>query len=187
LGSAPKLFQNRLNAHVVDSRGKSFGGGEEMAYEQETINYLSKEIETHSNNQMVFRSRVNLSVFLGPFIILGYLLIGTKGFSFAWKRDPLSIIAIALVCFCFLAMGYITGRIEDSILGQCNKWRELIAGLQKPPAIGLEPKDLVYALGKRELTRGYMIVYSLQLLSLSCIVYLVLHVGVMPPAAKLAP
>src|SRR5258707_2916914 len=125
-GFRTKFFQNRLNAHVVDSRGKSFGGGEEMAYEQETINYLSKEIETHSSNQMLFRSRVNLSVFLGPFIILGYLLIGSKGFSFAWKWDCPSIIAILLVCLCFLAMGYVSGGIEESIHAQCNKWRGLI-------------------------------------------------------------
>jgi len=31
-----------------------------MAHEAELIEYLSKEIETHTNNLMTFRARINL-------------------------------------------------------------------------------------------------------------------------------
>jgi hypothetical protein len=39
------------------------------------IEYLSAEISTLATNTMTFRSRITFSIFIGPFLILGSLII----------------------------------------------------------------------------------------------------------------
>jgi hypothetical protein len=49
-----------------------------MPHDDKLIEYLSKEIEIQSSNTMTFRTRANLSVFLGPFVLLGSV-VASKG------------------------------------------------------------------------------------------------------------
>ena len=45
-----------------------------MAHEAELIDYLSKEIETQTTSLMTFRARINLAVFVGPFVLMASLV-----------------------------------------------------------------------------------------------------------------
>src|SRR5690349_24087169 len=103
-----------------------------MAHEEKLIEYLSKEIETQTNNLMSFRERINFAVFIGPFVLLGATLYG-KGLSHvnwagmslvAWIVLAISFVGVILS---YLTMGVACSLIEVHIWQQCNKWRERIA------------------------------------------------------------
>src|SRR5712692_8143636 len=124
---------------------------------------------------MLFRTRANLSVFLGPFVILGYLLIATKGFSVSWRPDILTKVATFVLFACFIGMGFVSGQIEDSIRNQCNRWRAVIARLQKEQSPTLQDADLLY---NGNYTFGYLIVYFLLAISFASVIVIILHLKV---------
>lgn len=134
-----------------------------MAREEYIIQHLSKEIETHTNSITVFRSRVHLSVYLGPFVVFGYFVVTAKGLPASWTIDTLTWVAIVVVCVCFLALGLFCASVEEHTWNQCNRWRMLIARLQKvdPPLLG--DNDLVF---NQTLKSAYLIAFLLLLLSL---------------------
>ena len=85
-------------------------GNREMENKKELIEYLSKEIETHTTTMSAFRLRIAFTLFVGPYIALGTYLVAKNG---------------ALVCF----FGFCAGLtiIEEHTWKQCNRWRNLIA------------------------------------------------------------
>jgi len=132
-----------------------------MAHEDKLIDYLSKEIETQTNNLMAFRERINFAVFIGPFVLLGATLYG-KGLPHvnwgavtrtAWVALVLSSLGVILS---YLTMGSVCCLIERHIWKQCNKWRERIAQISSGDNKGLTPQDLEF---EEHLKRGYVWVY----------------------------
>jgi hypothetical protein len=49
-----------------------------MTHEDALIDHLSREIETHTKNMMTFRARINFAVFVGPFVLLGSIMVSAK-------------------------------------------------------------------------------------------------------------
>lgn len=146
-----------------------------MAHEEHIIQYLSKEIETHTNNLMVFRTRANLAVYLGPFVVFGYLIVATRSFSISVPPDPVTWAAVVLLCLCFLALGWTCGKVEEHTWDQCNRWRVIIAQLQKRPPPLLEDDRFVF---KNRLMRAYMFAFFLLLLSLITIMTIITRLEV---------
>jgi hypothetical protein len=109
---------------------------------KEIIEYLSKEIETVTNGMMVFRSKISFAVLVGPFLILGTLVYAAKGLRIATEFGTAGWIAIGIVFFCYLALAFLSGRIEEDGWRQCNEWRKLISALQKNPAVELDEKNV---------------------------------------------
>ena len=99
----------------------------DTAEKEKLIDHLTKEIEVQNNNMMTFRTRANLPVFLGPFILLGSVVIGQKQTPQGLSIDALTITAIVGLAASYLAMGLAAARIELSMAKQCDKWRDLIA------------------------------------------------------------
>jgi hypothetical protein len=143
-----------------------------MAHEDKILDHLSKEIEAYSHNAMIFRTTANLSVFVGPFVILGYILVGTKGVFVSWQPDTLARVALLVLGVCFIGLGIIAGQIEDSMSDQCNKWRAIIARLQREPTPTLQHGDLIHV---PRFTRGYAITYALLLVSLTSVIVVIRH------------
>jgi hypothetical protein len=100
---------------------------------KEIIEYLSKEIETVTNGMMVYRSRVSFAVFGAPFLILGTLAYAFKGLNISRELHYLDWIAVGIIAFCYLALAFLSGRIEEDGWRQCNQWRKLISEFQKDP------------------------------------------------------
>jgi len=109
-----------------------------MAYEAQFIEHLSKEIETHTNAIMSFRTKIAFTVFVGPFILLSSVLLSIEKLPtlpkcpsglagiLASLRQPLLILLAT-----YLLLGLISGLIEAHMWAQCNRWRRLIVWLSE--------------------------------------------------------
>lgn len=109
---------------------------------KDVIAYLSKEIETVTNGMMVFRSKVSFSLIVGPFVNLGTLLYAAKGISINTKLGVSAWIAIVTVLCRYLALMFLSGKIEEDGWRQCNTWRRLISDLQKDPTMEINNQNV---------------------------------------------
>ena len=147
-----------------------------MAQEDKLIEYLSKEIETQTNNLMTFRERINFAVFIGPFVLLGATLYG-KGLpnvhwgevtSKGWVGITLSFVGLILS---YLTMGIACSLIEVHIWKQCNKWRERIAEISSGHNTGFTLEQLKF---EHRIKRGYLVVYLAMIIAFGSAITLVL-------------
>jgi len=98
------------------------------------VEYFSTEISTLTTNMMTFRSRITFSIFIGPFLILGTLIILsakeplTYGPITGWSLKMWAALLVALLGF--ICLGVISGKIEQGALVQANQWRKCIVLLQ---------------------------------------------------------
>jgi hypothetical protein len=141
---------------------------------EKLIDHLTKEIEVQNNNMMTFRTRANLPVFLGPFIVLGSVVIGQKQIPQGLRIDALTIIAIVGLAASYLGMGLAAARIEISMAKQCNKWRDLIAKIVTDETAITEniQRELNYTpVGYR----GYAAVYFAMFVGFICVLTIILH------------
>lgn len=143
-----------------------------MALDQELLVYLSKEIETHTNNMMVNRSRASLAVFIGPFAVLGSFLFGTKGASVPLRIDTVAVVVGLVACLSFLGLGYMSARIEEHVWNQCNRWRAIIARLYQGGK-EIQASELEF---KHNLRWAYLACYSFMLLSFVSVVFFLARV-----------
>ena len=145
-----------------------------MAQEDKLIDYLSKEIETHTNNLMTFRARINLSVFIGPFALVAALLFRNdipRGINL-WSAKTL--IAGTLLALIYLTLGWVCCSIEVQIWRKCNEWRQLIAGLSSGNITSVKPSEL--RIKDNKLRRAYLVVYSLMIVAFPCVGILISQV-----------
>jgi hypothetical protein len=130
-----------------------------MANEAEIIKHLSKEIETQTNCMAQFRSRVNFTIYIGPFLLLGALIIKKDGPLANFSAILDATWALALLAVAFLGQGFFCGLIEHHSWQQCNRWRELIADLRTSPSSEIIPA--VKITFKERLKLCYLAVYAL--------------------------
>jgi hypothetical protein len=156
---------------------------------KEIIAYLSKEIETVTHDMMLFRSKITLSVLLGPFLILGTLVYAAKGVPFSRRLGVAEVIAVVFVCACYFAIAYVAGRIEEDGWRQCNVWRKLISELQSDPTASMNErnvrKDKAEVDPVNWMKWSYLIAFALLLFSFFGSLFIILRVW--PPPAPAAP
>jgi hypothetical protein len=143
---------------------------------EKLIDHLTKEIEVQNNNMMTFRTRANLPVFLGPFILLGSVVIGQKQTPQGLSIDALTIGAIIGLAASYLAMGVAAARIEISMAEQCNRWRDLIAKIVTDDSTIAEniKHEIKYTpVGYR----GYLAVYFSMFVGFICVLIIVLRLS----------
>jgi hypothetical protein len=133
-----RLLHGRSEAQDIYARVTGTSDGK---YAEKVIEHLSKEIETINNNMTVFRTKISLAIFLGPFLLLGSVIIGAKGVAIAIKADFLFWLAVIGLVGCYLLIAYIASRIEQQAGEQCNEWRALIAQLYIDPSKSLTALD----------------------------------------------
>ena len=85
---------------------------------------------------MTFRSRIAFSVFIGPFLILGSIIVSSSknGLNLSFNSTKAWIAAL-IAAAAFWALGLISGRIERGSWDQCNQWRQCIIKLQNDNAL----------------------------------------------------
>lgn len=118
---------------------------------QAIIDHLSKEIETMSNNTITSRNRISFSLWVGPFLLLGSLIVGSEKGGYVlnnpgWEAWAI-LIGASLLFFGMIA--YIIGQIEEGAWDKCNEWRECIIHLQNGGKIEFNKKEKPTPAGKR--------------------------------------
>ncbi len=105
---------------------------------RDVVQHLSKEIETTTNGMMTFRTRIGFGLLVGPFLLLGSLIVGAKGQPVAIHLRWYGWLALPIVVLCYLGIAYIASEIEAQAWEQCDRWREMIGDLCKTPSIEID-------------------------------------------------
>jgi hypothetical protein len=141
----------------------------------EMINYLSKEIETLAKNTMDARSKISFSLLIGPFLVLGSIIVSTP--KTGWSpglHSPSAWIAAGVAVCAFWALGIIAGHIEEGAWQKCNQWRQCIIKIQNDVALSedqLEELILEQTVVKK-VARAYTGVFLLILITFGATAYL---------------
>jgi hypothetical protein len=146
-----------------------------MPHDDKLIDHLSREIETHTNTLMTFRARINMAVFVGPFVLLGSLLVAAKGIPRDITIDGWTVASIVGLALSYITMGLACAVIEAHIWRQCNVWRRLIAKVTNGSTTKITEVDLVFP---ESLHRGYTIVYLAMILAFGCTMYIVSRITI---------
>ena len=108
-----------------------------MGFPKERIEHLSKEIEAVTANLMTFRTRIGFTVLIGPFIIMGSVLLATDGKVTVPKCDYLFIVSLIISVVSYFFLGLYGAQLDKHMSDKNNDWRQAIIELSK----GKEPMD----------------------------------------------
>jgi len=145
----------------------------------ELIRHFSREIETLTSSIMTFRIRIAFTVYIGPYLLLGSIIVGTKG-NFTLNTDSIWVwLAIAVASALYFGLGIGAGRIEKQAWRQCEKWRRVIIELASGP--GHASTALLEAANYTELgdkvESSYKKTFALFLASLYAIGFIVANIS----------
>lgn len=129
----------------------------------EVIKHISAEITTHAEFLNTLRSRMGFTVLVGPFLVLGSVLIGTKSLptSLAWPPTHMWQWALLALAFtCYLGLGWYGGRIDKNVTKICNGWRSTLLPLASGQSV-LQQQSLEFPL--RDIVGAYLLGYALGL------------------------
>lgn len=146
-----------------------------MICEDKLIDHLSREIETHTKNMMTFRARINFAVFVGPFVLLGSIMVSAKGVPRGITPDKRTILAAIVLLMSYILMACTCAAIERQMWRRCNKWRRLIARIVLNDSVAISEEDLVFPESVR---LGYALVYTAIIIAFGCAVWIVSRVHV---------
>jgi hypothetical protein len=93
-----------------------------MQLEDKLIEHLSKEIETQTDNLMTFRTRVSFAALIGPFFLLGSLLVAAKRIPKARNGWPIAG-GLLLMILSYLTLG--GGKFDRTSRALAAACREL--------------------------------------------------------------
>jgi hypothetical protein len=147
-----------------------------MAYlKEELIKHLSDEIVNITQTTITFRTKIAFFTWVGPFIILGALVVATKG-SFAMPLNCLTILMIIVIGGCYLGISYVCSRIEQHSWDLCNQYRSVIFRVSKGDNIKNINKNELAAKNE-DYPQTYMIAYVLIFISAVCITILLVNLS----------
>ena len=89
----------------------------------EIIKHLSSEIVAQSEYLSILRSRVALTVLVGPFVVFGSFLLATKGAQLSSQLSKLQLIAGGVAAAAYIALGGYGAFLDGQITDQCDRWR----------------------------------------------------------------
>lgn len=149
---------------------------ESLPLRAELINHLSKEIEVLSTNVVTTRLKAAFTVWIGPYLLLGAVLIRQQQ-NHPIALDYSVLLAVGIIFVLYLALAYAAGRIEHYVSAKCNEWRDLIAALSFESELNIErARQLLrdkYLEDKVQ--KAYMTIWLLMSLAFASILYLVWH------------
>jgi hypothetical protein len=111
--------------------------------QEKIIEHISNEIQKVIETTMTLRTRIAFIAWIGPFILLGSLLVATKGLFRIPAGDPVFRAAVAATCLCYLLLGYIAARLEQEARDRCNNLRQKLVRYSKLQSVNdLNDTDL---------------------------------------------
>ena len=150
---------------------------EEDKIKEKYIEHLSKEIEITINNLYTFRMRSAFTVWIGPFILLGAVIVAGKSSIFSGE-GAISItsgggmmVAAGLSFAAYMALGIGAGRIEKANWNRVEALRELLSeatGLTKEDQRKFQDKKI-----PKYILRSYVGVFVAISVVFGCAVYII--------------
>ncbi len=146
------------------------------ATREKIFEYIIKEIETNTQNLSSFRSKTNFNVYVGPFILLGAIIVSKQEALLTSFQKNLSSIPfwmpfMLIVFYWFL--GFICSQIERHIWARNEKLRNLIVKLQDNK-FELSFEDLEF---KAHIRASYIAVYGVMILIFVLILFILLKLS----------
>jgi hypothetical protein len=143
------------------------------------ISHLSKEIEILSTNMVTTRLKATFTFWVGPFLLLGALVIRPQPISIPIRFDlPLgwSLLLLGLI---YLVSAYIGGRLEHYAATKCNEWRDLIAqaSLESTLALNDVRRLLLDSYLPQRVRLAYLAVFALTFSSFGIILFVLIHLS----------
>src|ERR1039457_3222648 len=90
------------------------------------IEQLSKEIQSSADSVTSLRTQYGFTVWVGPYIVLGAIIVATKGLFTVDVHSFHFRVGLVVGISCYLALGYVAGRIENFAHERANQWRRCI-------------------------------------------------------------
>ncbi|GEM_PF-2613934 len=154
-----------------------------LNHQKELIEHLSREIQSYTKAMMDFRSRINFTLYVGPFVLMGSYLIATRDSSFCIVWDTFTIFWSIFLGIIWLLLGLTGSILEEHIWDKCNEWRRLIFQLQSNNPVVLTQEDLIF---EHHLRRCYILVH-LNLLASIVLVLVILNHQPAPTSSTTTP
>lgn len=145
------------------------------------IQYLSKEIETTSHNIMEFRTKIGFALLVGPFLLLGSLVVSAKGQPIVFNLKGWGWLAVAVIAVCYFGIAFVGSEIEAGAANYCNRYRKMIAALRSNPTLEIRQEQLE---APQHIRAGYMWGYGLLFFSVVATVFIVKNTGTPEPSAR---
>lgn len=115
------------------------------------VTHLSKEIEIANTQLVEQRTKNNLFVAFGPFLLLGGLASNAAALETLRHANPCHLTLVAILSVAaYSCLGMIAARVEQQIWNRANHCRQLLA-----EQTGLSRNDLVFS------TDGLFALYAL--------------------------
>ena len=126
---------------------------------EKLIEHLSKEIQTVTETTMTFRTRIAFFVWIGPFLILSSIVVGTKGLFRVDLHDFWFQLAMAAFSISYIGLGVLGWLIEHGAWKRCDVLRRKIieyAKLESVNSIKPEDKDILHPDMTKRVGYGYL-------------------------------
>lgn len=113
-------------------------GAAEEPLRGELIKHISAEIVTHQEWLATLRSRMGFTVLIGPFFVLGSVLIATKSTptTMHWPTECSAWAPFIGAILCFLGLGVYGAYLDKHGTEQCDVWRAKLVSVAKGESIG---------------------------------------------------
>lgn len=82
-------------------------------------------------NLMTFRTRIGFSVLLGPFIVMGSVLIATEGRLVRPTLDWYFGTAVCAAAMAYFGLGVYGAMLDKQMTRQCDRWRKAIIAISQ--------------------------------------------------------
>lgn len=117
-----------MNHPLTSPKSSGYNGGQ-SELSKAVIEQLAKEIQSGADLVVSLRTRSAFTIWIGPYIVLGSILVGAKGGFTIDYRNPSFIGAVVVAAFCYVTLGYLAGRIEKHTSTRSNNLRRCIASI----------------------------------------------------------
>jgi hypothetical protein len=96
----------------------------------EVIKHLSSEIQNQSQYLMTFRSRIAFTVLIGPFIVLGSVLVAAKTTA-ANPWDWFDTILCVCLSIVYMCIGLYGSALDQHGIDKCDDWRRMLLSVSE--------------------------------------------------------
>jgi hypothetical protein len=142
-----------------------------MAHEKEVIEHLSSEITASIQKMGELRSKTNLAIFIGPYVLLGALFFRKDSLPALGQLPPSVWIALVVLFVCFMGIGLLMAKVEQHDWKHCNECRKIINSLHKSgESVEYNLENIIF---KEQLIAVYMLAYFLLSVSFGSAIFLI--------------
>ncbi len=145
---------------------------------EKLIDHLSKEIETLTNNTLTYRVRAAFTIWIGPFVLLGALIIATKGNIEFQTESGTFWIAVIIAAVSYYGLGVAAAIVEEQAWDQCEDWRRAIVAVSLRDDLKAEELNDLISFGNasKKIRGAYYKLFGLILIAFSAIAVIATHI-----------